>query len=43
MPEITISEFADDVGVPVERLREQLVEAGLTEKNEEDIITDSGS
>ncbi len=41
MPEITISEFAADVGVPVERLREQLVEAGLSEKNEEDVITDS--
>ena len=41
MPEVTISEFAADVGVPVERLQEQLVEAGLSEKNADDIITDS--
>lgn len=41
MPEITISEFADDVGVPVERLQEQLLEAGLSEKKADDIITDS--
>jgi len=41
MPEVTISEFADDVGVPVKRIQEQLVEAGLSEKNAEDIISDS--
>lgn len=41
MPEVTISEFAADVGVPVERLQEQLVEAGLSEKGADDIITDS--
>ena len=41
MPEVTISEFAADIGVPVERLQEQLVEAGLTEKNAGDVITDS--
>ncbi|MEQ8289208.1 MAG: translation initiation factor IF-2 [Gammaproteobacteria bacterium] len=40
MPDITVSEFAADVGVPVDRLREQLVEAGLSEKNEQDTITD---
>ena len=41
MPEVTISEFAADVGVPVERIQEQLIEAGLSEKNADDIITDT--
>jgi translation initiation factor IF-2 len=41
MPEVTISEFADDVGVPVERIQEQMVEAGLSKKKAEDTITDS--
>ncbi len=41
MPETTVIEFAEDVGVPVDRLKEQLVEAGLSEKGEKDIITDS--
>jgi len=41
MPEVTISEFASDVGVPVERIQEQLVEAGLPNKKAEEVITDS--
>ena len=40
MPDITISEFANDVGVSVERIQEQLVEAGLPTKNAKDVITD---
>jgi translation initiation factor IF-2 len=40
MPEVTISEFAADVGVPVERIQEQLLEAGLTKKKAEEVITD---
>ena len=41
MPDITVSEFATDIGVPVERLCEQLVEAGLSAKSEQDTITDA--
>ena len=41
MPEVTISEFAADVGVPVERIQEQLVEAGLPNKKADEVITDS--
>lgn len=41
MPEVTISEFANDVGVSVERIQEQLVEAGLSNKKAEEVITDS--
>ncbi|MFT5396140.1 MAG: translation initiation factor IF-2 [Gammaproteobacteria bacterium] len=41
MPEVTISEFATDVGVSVERIQEQLVEAGLPNKKAEEVITDS--
>ena len=40
MPDITVEEFAKDVGVSVKRIQEQLVEAGLSNKNSEDIITD---
>jgi translation initiation factor IF-2 len=41
MPEVTISEFAADVGVSVERIQEQLVEAGLPEKKADDVISDN--
>ena len=41
MAEVTVSEFAADVGVPVDRILEQLVEAGLPKKKEDDIISDS--
>ena len=41
MPEVTINEFAADVGVPVERIQEQMVEAGLPKKKADDIITNS--
>ena len=41
MPDITIGAFANDVGVSVERIQEQLVEAGLPTKNAKDVITDN--
>ena len=41
MPEVTISEFASDVGATVKRIQEQLVEAGLPNKKAEEVITDS--
>ena len=41
MPDITVEEFAQDVGVSVKRIQEQLVEAGLSNKNAEDVITDA--
>jgi translation initiation factor IF-2 len=40
MPEITVRQFADVVGISVERLLEQLQEAGLEAKSAEDAITD---
>ena len=40
MPDITVEEFAQDVGVSVKRIQEQLIESGLSNKNAEDIITD---
>lgn len=41
MPEVTIREFAADVGVSVERIQEQLTEAGLDRKTADEVITDS--
>ena len=41
MPEVTINQFASDVGVPLERLQEQLLEAGLSGKQADDMITDT--
>jgi translation initiation factor IF-2 len=40
MPEVTVNQFASVVGIPVERLQEQLVEAGLPEKSADEMITD---
>ena len=40
MPEVTISQFANVVGVSVDRLLEQLQEAGFKEKTANDMITD---
>ena len=40
MPEVTVSQFADVVGVSVERLIEQLQEAGFADKSANDKITD---
>lgn len=41
MAEVTVSEFATDVGVPVDRILDQLVEAGLPKKKADDVISDS--
>ena len=40
MPEVTVSQFADVVGISVERLIEQLQEAGFTDKSADDNISD---
>lgn len=40
MPEVTVKQFAEVVGVSVENLQEQLVEAGLSKKKSGDLITD---
>ena len=40
MPDVTVRQFADVVGISVERLLEQLREAGLEDKSAEDAITD---
>jgi len=41
MPEVTVSQYADVIGIPVERLIEQLQEAGVPEKGPGDIISDT--
>jgi translation initiation factor IF-2 len=41
MPEVTVRQYADVIGVPVERLLEQLLEAGIIEKSPGDVITDN--
>jgi translation initiation factor IF-2 len=38
--EVTITQFAEAVGIPVERLHEQLLEAGLAERSSDEVITD---
>jgi translation initiation factor IF-2 len=40
MPDVTVSQYADVIGIPVDRLVEQLVEAGLSEKLAGDVISD---
>ncbi len=40
MPEVKLSQFASVVGIPVERLQEQIVEAGLPEKSADEMISD---
>ncbi len=40
MPEVKLSQFASVVGIPVERLQEQIVDAGLPNKSADEIITD---
>jgi len=41
MPEVTVRQYADVIGIPVDRLLEQLLEAGIQGKAESDVITDS--
>ncbi len=40
MPEVTVGQFANVVGIPVERLQEQIVESGLSDKSVDEMITD---
>jgi translation initiation factor IF-2 len=40
MPEVTVRQYADVIGVSVERLREQLQQAGLADKSDDDMISD---
>ncbi|MDX1519481.1 MAG: translation initiation factor IF-2 N-terminal domain-containing protein, partial [Gammaproteobacteria bacterium] len=40
MPEVTVKQFSETVGISVDRLIEQLREAGLPEKSEDDVITE---
>ncbi len=40
MPEVKLSQFASVVGISVERLQEQIVEAGLPKKSPDEMITD---
>ena len=40
MPEVTVSQFANAIGISVERLQEQLVSSGLPKKIADEIITD---
>jgi len=41
MPDVTVRQYADVIGIPVDRLLEQLQEAGIPGKSELDIISDS--
>lgn len=40
MAKITIAEFAKNIGVPTDRLTQQLMEAGMGEKSANGMITD---
>jgi len=40
MPEVTVRQYADVIGVSVERLREQLAQAGLAGRSDDDMISD---
>lgn len=40
MPDVTVSQYADVIGIPVDRLIEQLNEAGIAEKTAGDVISD---
>ncbi|MGH8247011.1 MAG: translation initiation factor IF-2 associated domain-containing protein, partial [Gammaproteobacteria bacterium] len=41
MPEVTVRQYADVIGVSVDRLLEQLEQAGLAEKSADDMISDN--
>jgi translation initiation factor IF-2 len=40
MSDVTVSQLASDVGIPVDRLLKQLSDAGIAKQNAEDIITE---
>jgi translation initiation factor IF-2 len=41
MPEVTVREYADVIGITVERLQEQLLEAGLSDRAADDQLSDT--
>ncbi|NKB36740.1 MAG: translation initiation factor IF-2 [Gammaproteobacteria bacterium] len=41
MPEVTVKEYADVIGITVEKLQEQLNEAGLSERSADDQLSDA--
>ena len=41
MPDVTVREYADVIGITVERLQEQLMEAGLSERSADDQLSDA--
>ena len=41
MPEVTVRQYADVIGVSVDRLLEQLQQAGLSEKSADDAISEN--
>ncbi len=41
MPEVTVREYADVIGITVERLQEQLLEAGLSDRTADDQLSDT--
>ena len=41
MADVTVKQFADVVGVSIDRLKNQLEEAGLAEKQSDDVISDA--
>ncbi len=41
MPEVTVKEYADVIGITVERLQEQLQEAGFSDRAAEDQLSDT--
>ena len=41
MADVTVKQLADDVGAPVDRLLRQIEDAGLDQRSESDIVTDS--
>ncbi|MCZ6503990.1 MAG: translation initiation factor IF-2 [Gammaproteobacteria bacterium] len=40
MPDVTAKQLAETIGTPVDRLLQQMQEAGLPQKNEEDIVNE---
>ena len=40
MSDVTVSQLASDVGIPIDRLLKQLSDAGIAKQNAEDIITE---
>ena len=40
MSEVTVSQLASDVGIPVDRLLKQLSDAGIAKQSAEDVITE---